>query len=550
MKRFKLHAVAASLIIFTALFIPAVVSSQEAGFTFPISNWSKDQFKPPESYWAVQRQFEKSWPLFIDEQEKQFSRIYGSGIKNSYDLFLREQASTVGRNSAIQKKTLKRLLDLVSVPGKSLGGARSSQISSIRVVAFREGSLRVIPFDILEFTAAGRVVLPLGPEGNPKDGDGVLGDNDKLIFMAMDAGHKISKQYITENLKGVRDVQEIELEYAPANEYGWVYCVSFAGSPPEKSPIRYARHSSEAAIIYTPFYLVQSKPRLDKKGPAPTIEPATWAVAPSMGGIPQDIHEELALDIKLAYRIGATSENQDSFNMRFRAWFNGDVIVYGRATWKVKTPLGIGAPTIFADIMATPFYLLNQNFLCTPFDPTVLMKSFHLIIGEELNNRVLAADSAKGSRLITQDNRQGFLVDARMDPGEGDPAYKGLKRDLWHVLTGPWGSMCVFSGLNEYLSGHAAKFNLLWSDTPSNIGSYRYNLEVTDFKNRQEWMYLEWNVVPYFGSPGQYNSKNLDLVIKHHEKPLTPVVNGTTRIPVSPFILIPDIKNEKEFYRY
>jgi hypothetical protein len=270
-----------------------------------------------------------------------------------------------------------------------------------------------------------------------------------------------------------------------------------------------------------------------------------------MGGIPQDIHEKLMLDIKLAYRIGVTtSENQDSFNMRFRAWFNGDVIIYGRATWKVKTPLGIGAPTIFADIVATPFYLLNQNFLCTPFDPTVLMKSFNLIIGEDLNGRVLVSDSAKGSRLITQDNRQGFPVDAKMGAGEGNPAYKGLKRDLWHVLTGPWGSMCVFSGLNDYLSQHAAKFNLLWSDTPSNIGSYRYNLEVTDFKNRQEWMYLEWNVVPYFGSPGQYNSKNLDLVIKHHEKPLTSIVNGATRIPASPFILIPDIKNEKEFYRY
>jgi hypothetical protein len=550
MKQFKLQVVPVYLVVLTALFIPAMVRSQEVGFTFPLSTWSKGQLKAPEAFWAAERQFEKSWPLYISEQEKQFSRIYGNGIKNGYDLFLREQTCTAGA-PVIQKKTLKRLLDLVSVPGKSLSGAQGSQISNIRVVAFREGLLRVIPFDILEFNAAGRVVLPLGPEGNPNDGDGILGDNDKILFMAMDAGHKVGKSYITGNLKGVRDMQEIELEYAPANEHGWVYVVSFSGIPPEKSPIRYARHSSEAAIIYTPYYLVQSKPRVDRKGVSPTTEAATWAIAPSMGGDPRDIHEKLALNIKLAYRIGVTtSEDQDSFNMRMRAWYNGDVIVYGRTTWKVKTPLGIGAPTIFADIVATPFYLLNQNFLCTPFDPSVLMKSFQLIIGEDLNSSVLTADSARGYRLITADNRQGFMIDARMDPGEGDPAYKGLKRDLWHVLTGPWGSMCVFSGLNEYLSRHASKFNLLWSDTQADIGGYRYNLEVRDFKNRQEHMYLEWNVVPQFGNIGQYNWNNLDLVIRHHEKPLSAVVNGVTRIPASPFLIVPDIKYEKGFYRY
>jgi hypothetical protein len=57
-------------------------------------------------------------------------------------------------------------------------------------------------------------------------------------------------------------------------------------------------------------------------------------------------------------------------------------------------------------------------------------------------------------------------------------------------------------------------------------------------------------VVPQFANSGKYNWNNLDLVIRHHEKPLTAIVNGITRIPASTFLLVPNIKNEKEFYRY
>jgi hypothetical protein len=57
-------------------------------------------------------------------------------------------------------------------------------------------------------------------------------------------------------------------------------------------------------------------------------------------------------------------------------------------------------------------------------------------------------------------------------------------------------------------------------------------------------------VVPQFGNNGQYNWNNLDLVIMHHERPLSAFVNGITRIPASPFLIVPDIKYEKQFYRY
>lgn len=544
MKQFHRSTFVFCLIILVAGVAPPQILGQGDDFMFPLSTWPKDQ-SLPESFVAAVRQMEKSWPVYIREQGQAFGRIYGNGIKNSYDLYVREQSGTTTGAPVTNKKTLRRLIDVACIPGKSLTALRGAQIATLRVVAFKEGALRVIPADFLEFTAAGKVVLPMGFEGNPKEGDGILGDKDRLFFLAADTGHQVKKDYIAATLKGVQEIQEIELSYTPDNEHGWVYVVSFSGTAPEKSPIDYIRISSAASIIYTPFYLVQAKPRIDNGRPTPTIQTATWAIAPSMGGSPQDIHEGLTLNMKLSFRpIGSSNENQDSFNMRIRAWYDGAVINVDRASWMVKTPLGIGAPTIIADVVASPFSLLNQNFLCTPFDPTLIMRSFNLTLGECLNSKALS------HRVITPENRTGFIVDTKTAAGEGDQDNKTRKRDLWHVLTGPYGSVCVVAGLNDYLARHAAKFNLLYGDSPDATGWARYNLEVQDFKNRQEHMYMEWNVVPQFDHNGQYNWKNLDLVLKHHEKPLDFSVDGAASTSSTIFYYIPDVKNEKSAYRY
>ena len=544
MKQFHLYTLVLCLVILVAGIIPSQALGQEDDFSFPLSSWSKEQALT-EAFVAAARQMEKTWPVYIKEQEQIFGRIYGNGIKNSYDVYVREQCATANGAPVATKKTLKRLIDVACIPGKSLTALRGAHLSNLRLVAFKEGALRVIPADFLEFTSAGKVVLPFGPEGNPKEGDGILGDKDRLFFLAADSGHQVKKDYIAASLKGAEVIQEIELAYTPDNERGWVYIVSFSGAAPEKSPIDYIRISNAASIIYTPFYLVQAKPRIDKGRPTPTIETATWAIAPSMGGNPQDIHNGLTLNMKLSFRpIGASNENQDSFNMRIRAWYDGSVINVDRASWMVKTPLGIGAPTIIADVVASPFSLLDQNFLCTPFDPTLIMRSFNLTLGECLNGKALS------HRVITPENRKGFIVDNKTAVGEGDQENKARKRDLWHVLTGPYGSMCVFAGLNDYLAQHAAKFNLLYGDSPETIGWARYNLEVTNFKNRQEHMYMEWNVVPQFDHNGQYNWKNLDLVLKRHEKPLAFSVDGEARTVSNAFYYIPDVRNEKAAYRY
>ena len=538
------------------IIFPAHGVGQDKTIAFPLSTWSEEQVRSlPHTFWSLQRQTERSWVAHITRMGQQYAQIYGPNIKNGYDLFLQEQsqARINYRHPQIQEhKTLRRLFDLAIIPGRGLSKIRGISLDSIRVLAFRAGAMRIIPHDVMECTASGRLVLPLGPEGNPRDGDGVLGDADTLYFMAMDAGDRVSKKFITDTFGGAKTVIEIELEYAQQNERGWVYVAGFYDQAPEKSVFEYVKIFPEAAIIYSPFLLVQSMPRVDKEGLSPTVDVRTWAVAPSFGGTARDIHNRLILGLKILFRGGfEISQDQDESDLRFRAWYAGPVIVYGRATWKMKTPLGIGAPVIFADLAGTAFTCIDQNVLWTPFDPSLVMKTFNLTLGEELNRQALDPESG-AERIITSQDRRVYPVKALSSAHivAQDAQNRGNKQDMWHVLTGPAGSMCMYAGLNDYLSGHAKTFTMLWQDSPEHIGAYRYNLDVTDFKNRQESMFLEWNGVPFFFNNGTYNWDNLALALKPHQKPLSYIIDGSAPFKAPRFIHEPDIKNDRALYRY
>lgn len=530
--------------------------AQEQAINFPLSVWTAEQTKAlPETFWRVQRKAERSWPVYIANQEQLYHQIYGTNVGNAYDVFLLEQgqaAKQIKQAYVTQPKTLKRLTDLATIPGKSLSKLKNTRLGAIRVMAFKGGALRVIPHDIIEVSPTGRLVLPFGPEGNPGDGDGVLGDNDLLFFMAMDAGDRVDPQYIKNIFHGALGVTEIELGYAPDKEQGWVYIAFFGEQPPEKSPLEYIKILPEASLIYTPYALAQTLPRNDKAGIRPTIDVCTWAAAPSMGGAPRDIHHKLRLNLEATLRGGfKLSQDQDASDLRFRAWYAGPVIVYGRASWKIKTPLGIGAPVVFADLYGTAFSCTDQNFVWTAFDPTIMMKTFNTTVGEELNRQALGPDSYV---VITARDRKTFSINAQSPPRTRfvaqDSQGPAGKQDLWHVQSGRAGSMVMYVGLSEAMMRHAARFNMLWEDSPEHISTYLYNLDVTNFKNRQEQMFLEWNMIPHFWNTGAYRWENLDLVLKHRQKPLTFTVDGTQHIVTPRFIHIPNIKEERRYYRY
>lgn len=528
---------------------------------FPLSIWTdKDQKmkKLTDEFWVMLREVERKWPKFIDEQMQLFKKSYGPDIKNSYDLFLKEQAqlkaSDYFETSAPVKarKTLKRLIDLAYFPASYLYELQGVSLDKIRVLSYNQGSLRIILFDILEFTKENRVVLPLGPEANPQDGDNVFSDNDKIFFMVADAGDQIDEGYIKEKFPRLKAVQEVEISYQKDNEKGFVYVATFSDKAPMKSPFDYVDFYPEVGITVTPFVFNQCECRKVKGDIVPTLGIRTWATAPQIGGTPIDIHNRLRLNTTIAFRIGTKREREDDFNLAWRAWYDGSVMNYRRATWKMSTPLGIGAPTVFCDIVATTLSLFSYISWYNPFDPSLLVKHTEISIGEDLNKRVLLDEKAKtlkeASRFITSADKDGVDIDGVMS---GKEQSRDNTRPSWFVVTGLPGTICYRTAYDDFLTENA-KFSLDWIDSAEDIGYYNNRLVLDNFRNRQEYFYIEWNNVPYFwnSDPNKYGWENLDLILKHRDKPLTYKIGTHSGIKSDMFIHIPDIKVVKEDYKY
>lgn len=520
---------------------------------FPISTWSaseRKQFKP--AYWQRIESIERSWPNYIAQQRQLFKAEYGEGIHNLYDLFRAERSRDVAATEPVREiKTLQRLMDLAALKADDFTSIRGRNIAAIRLYAHRMGRIRAIPHDIIEFTPKNLIVLPQGPEANPADGDGLFNNTDRLFFMAADAGDHVDPAWLGQEI-GAAVVEEIELAHAGDGERGWVYAVAFGDEIPAGAPFDYIRFHPDAAIVFTPFVLNQCTSSMIKKKIHSTMGVRTWATTPAMGGFPFDIHERLHINSRIAFKIGTKKEDEDDFNLAWRAWYDGNVVFYTRVSWRMSTPLGIGAPTVLADILATPLSLFCYPGFHTPFDPSLLVRLVDFSIGEQLNDRIptLAKDFPllQNTRLLTSRDREGMLIDAGMS--EKEKALDG-KQSAWLLLTSPCASICIRNSYDEFLTKHAA-LNLDWQDNPETVGTYRNALCLESFKNRQQHFFVEWNVVPWFwnADAGRYQWDNLDLVLRHRDRPLSYRIGDTKDILVPRNIHVPDIGTAMERHRY
>jgi len=535
-----------AVILFVVFMIPSAVHSAKSGG----SSWTKEEISAlPESFWTTQKNTERQWNTYRDSISRAYSSEYGKDINSCFDLFLKEQNQSKTRNTnVLETKNLNRPTDIVWIEGRQARAFSGQPVFSLKVLSFRENRLHIIPADIIEFTKDGRIVLPYGPEANIKDADGLISDNDRIFFMAMDAGHRINRDIITSAYKNIGVIQEIEISSPAEKEKAWVYLVSFTSDIP-KCGFDLVSLFPDASVIYTPNMFIQARPQKKGGRAYPTVNVCSWLISPEAGGTMTDVHNNFYIKIAMAYRMGITkTQDQDSFDLRWRAWYDGQVIGMIRTSWKLSTPLGIGAPTIFTDVLVTPFTLRDENFIATPFDPGIIVKTYSQSIGEDLNRTVLSPDSTPYS-ILTSANKKGYAVEGKMKSYEVLEDKKGMKSYLWHALTSQSGSMCVISGLNPFLSEYA-KFKLEYFDGANNPGKYMYSLELSNFKNRQENMYIEWNVLPFFNENNKLDLKMLDLVLKHAGNALSIKAGMQQPVQLPQFTHIPNIKNEMKYYKY
>ncbi len=147
-------------------------------------------------------------------------------------------ASTPSRADTVKAKTLTRTEDWVVIEGKFLPRLKGKHKDKIRLYAQRNGSLEPIPFQVDERTPEGGYCFTEGdPDKIVKDVDnGLIDDNDELVFMAKDAGDLATESGFP---AGQNAVHLIQLTDPKTNDTGWVYAFAF-DDPPPRSPKKYA----------------------------------------------------------------------------------------------------------------------------------------------------------------------------------------------------------------------------------------------------------------------------------------------------------------------
>ncbi len=505
----------------------------------------------PRTYWDKVHADERTWENFIMEQAVLFQNEYGSEIKDLYDLFCYDQQVAAGDIPVApcvkQKKTLERFIDYVGIDADRLSALQNAATEKIRVLIFKKGKLHIIPFDILETSAKGRLALPEGPEANPEDADGIFNNTDKIVFMAVDTGHKVGPDYIKKQFPNAAVISELKISYEDDDEAAWAYLAVFDGTVPPESPLDYSGLNAETTRIYSLFASGVCLPRVERGKTIPTIEVTSLFASPAGGGLPVDIFTPFSFVNNTKFRpLGSKTETIDDMDIRWRAWFDGKVIVYNRASWTLWTPFGIAAPIVYEDMIVTPVAAMGNVAFYVPFNPKLVVKHVSLSFGQGITPT--CKEFGQGY-FITKD-REAVKIDGKMSEKE-----KELEPDYsTYILAGREGAMCLCTAYDKYTTENA-DIHLEWTDTPQKT-AFTHHLTMTEFDNKMGNLTHEWNMLPFFYNTNstcekdRFNWDKLDLVLKRTEKPISCTVDDGQAMEQPRFLHVPNIAEQEDAYDY
>ena len=101
----------------------------------------------------------------------------------------------------LEKRTISRTSDFIIVYGKNLTRNLHKKADKMSLLALIDDKVKAVPFQIDEITQEGKLVLPERPASEKKsdetalkdDDDGLLDENDELVFMIWDTGARLDK---------------------------------------------------------------------------------------------------------------------------------------------------------------------------------------------------------------------------------------------------------------------------------------------------------------------------------------------------------------------
>ncbi len=321
--------------------------------------------------------------------------------------------------AALERKTLARLHDPVIVRTGTLAGTPDHETRAFRLYAARAGRLEPIPFQF----------DPRGPDGEPvlsTDGaetDFTFHDDDELVFMAKDTGDRVDAPALPAGSDGALEIDVSERNGAGR---GWVYLVHFRGTPPPRSPIRYASFDPSRQEARATWYDVSYS--RDRSNYLRAI-----SIPPTAGGTGETLIHRLEMRISPTFSLLLATLHlhltEESFEVVPDGVRNGAV----RAVRRVRQSLDLGKA--FPDIpngRVTTYYYFSSFRTPSRFSiPWLALKTLRDFRFESVD--VLGSD-ADGMRYWDAANPDGVSF-----TGCGRPAAADTDHDWW-VVSGARGT--------------------------------------------------------------------------------------------------------------
>ncbi len=334
-------------------------------------------------------------------------------------------------NSVTAKRTLSRVPDPVIMNGALARPMMNRPIANLRLYAFREGVFEPIRYQIDEVTERGDMVFTEGPLSNKELGNGTFDAQDLLIFMAKDAGDKVTKD-AWRLIEGHCSGLEIEITDPITLEKGWCYLMYFASKAPARSSLPayvsfdYTNNTIESKYYAVKFLITPKEER--------SLVYESVCMKKEAGANEKNFIDRFKIRPKVKLLFGSMKINfdEEAVHSNVLAYKRGPVRVVRRLEQYVAIPpFNIKIVRIITDLTNYCMFYSSPLILNVPFQLDKLVSSAHIVLGTDYN------ENAIGGITANSENPKGFLIDGKMDQ---DEIAFNTSFPEWRLLHGEFGA--------------------------------------------------------------------------------------------------------------
>lgn len=332
-------------------------------------------------------------------------------------------------NSAIQtqqvrKSALAWQVERITVKGASFPKLKGTEISRLRLIAFKNNKLIPVPFQIDEQDGKNMFVLPDLSGKYVGDGDGGrLDDNDELAFMAFDAGEKGT-------VENAKNYHEIEIRNGADGAVAWVYLADFKGDPPPKADADYVAYNKKGnrEEIVTEYYIQGFNDQ--------HVFFDDLRILPPAGGNGRNFIDKMKMRTAVQAAGGkiTVARNENDFKSTVVGVIDGPVRVIRRNDTRMTLLAGVKSPSIIVD---ATFYKCSYevpSVFSLPFRMDLVASGAQYRQGGDLNQ------NAVGMKYYNNFEIEGVVYDGKMSEREVEIA-RSEKTHYWGMLSGAPGTL-------------------------------------------------------------------------------------------------------------